>query len=270
MKTIKIGESYYNWSVEQYNWLAYTEIHIVNVVDDAEQLSIGIPSVSKNTKINPLLVRDCILFALQQAWTGQKVAYELALPIEKAMFSPLAFSCAAEQIVIKKLALKHQKKIALLAKSELKYQLDNLQKQLGFSLPRTLKQLYLNLGNSHNNSAFGLLKLYKEEGDKEATIIDLYKSLHTGYIKAWQWEFPRHFLPIMDWETGVYTLLDCQSIEGAVWVLDENLKTANNHWQNCLWKHCDSLTEWLKKWLESERYSSRAIWLEMYRTKGLI
>jgi len=265
--TIKIGQRHFQWVITPYHWLGYMECAISNTIDAEEQLIIIVEG--KDPKVfNPQNIRLWISFALNHAWYKEKRVYRVNKQDSQLNVILLTHSLSEEQTLVLGIQ-KYFTKQSLIEQSEISYQFKLLESDLGFPLPTLLKFLYWHLGNGNFGPDYGFYRLHEEANDKKLTLLEAYDQLHEEAIKDWDWILPNTYLPILYWGNEIYTLIDVSTAEAPVYVLDTNLKTADNLWKDCLWQHCPSLYEWLEKWQQGDE-TGRNLWLEMYKLKGLL
>lgn len=270
MDSISFGQHHYQWETTTYTWLQAIECTIYNISDPSQSLAIVLPD--KNAQIcTPNNVKSWVEFATRQGWKGGVGVYKIFEINQQTRISSLAHSLKQENQIAENLAKKFNKTTSALEKSEIKYQLERLEKALNLTLPTVLKLLYLHLGNGDFGPDYGFYALTENAKIKnqKITIAQAYKALHSEKIKDWDWELPQLLVPILYWGTDIYSLIDLSSPSAPVYVLDKNLKKEQGTWQSCYWLHCNSMMEWLQKWSEGDA-SGRDLWLGMYRVKGLI
>jgi len=268
MNRIVIGQQHYRWEVEVFTWLDAIECTIYNIIDP-EQCLVIIQSGTDRLLSSPQKVKEWINFALQEDWYTETRVYRLFEINGHNRMVRLQNSLAQEEKVVATLSQKFNHSTNGLEKSTLKYNLSKLENKIGLTLPSVIKQLYLELGNGDFGPDYGFFLLQEEEGNKKITLTQAYQELHGAKIKDWDWEFSKLLVPFLYWGADIYSLIDCGDPNGAVYVLDENLKNENTTWQSCVWKHCDSILDWLKQWSEGD-VSGRSLWLEMYKIRGLL
>jgi hypothetical protein len=268
MNTITVGQQHYRWEVEVFTWLDAIECTIYNNVDEKECLVI-IQNGTDELLSSPQKVKEWINFALQEHWYHETRVYRLFEINGHNRMVRLQNSLAQEATVIKALSQKFGRSTTGLEKSTLKYNLTKLEKKIGLTLPSVIKQLYLELGNGDFGPDYGFFLLEEVDGNKKITLDQAYQELHQAKIKDWDWELSKLLVPFLYWGADIYSLVDCGDPNGAVYVLDENLKDEKTTWQSCVWKHCGSILDWLKKWSEGDA-SGRSLWLEMYKLRGLL
>ena len=81
-------------------------------------------------------------------------------------------------------------------------QLEDVERQLGFSLPRLLRHLYLHLANGEVGFGYGILP--------GAQLLAEYRSIceETCFDGAWHW--PKLLIPLCSWGDTLYSYLDCE------------------------------------------------------------
>lgn len=268
MNTITIGQQHYQWKVVVHPWLEAMECVIHNIIDPMQELVV-VMNGTDETACNPQKVRLWVDFALQSGWYDNRFVLSL-LEIQGQMrVKILPYSLSDEAAVVKALSTKFQQAVPALKKSTIKHQLQEAEQKIGLALPSIFKQLYLTLGNGNFGPDYGFFALSNDGGGGKLTLDEAYRDVHQGHIKDWDWELPQLMVPFLYWGTNIYSLIDCARVDGAVYVLDENLKKDNNRWQDCIWEHCPTLMDWLEKWFEGDA-TGRNLWMEMYRIKGLV
>lgn len=270
MNSINFGQDHFQWEAIAFTWVAAMECTICDITDSAKRLIIILNDKNKDI-CTPNNVKLWIEFAVRQGWKKGTVIYKVFEINQQNRISSLHYSLTQETQLVEHLAKKFDKATTALEKSEIKFQLEKLEKTLGVILPTVLKMLYLYLGNGDFGPDYGFYALTEKSSTKnqKITILQAYKDIHNQKIKDWDWELPKLLIPIVYWGTEIYSFIDISTSETPVYVLDKNLKTEQNTWQSCFWLHCNSMMEWLEKWSQGD-VSGRSLWLEMYRVKGLI
>jgi len=124
--------------------------------------------------------------------------------------------------------------------------------QLGFTLPLLLKDIYLHVANGGFGPGYGLLGIhggaYEPIGDKQYTMLDLYKAFRNRRKNP---PWPDFLLPIAYWGCEIYSCVDCQLSEAPVFAFDPN-RHGDGPWRCDCRLHANSLTEWLRRWLDGE------------------
>lgn len=268
MNTIIIGQQHYRWDTSIHAWLQAVECTIYNIIDTVQELVIVMDGVD-STICTPQKVRGWIDFALNKGWGIEKRVYKVFEINQKNRITPLEYSLAEEAELAQLLATKFDKSLTSLEKSNIKYELNNLEEIINLKLPTVFKQLFLNLGNGNFGPDYGFFNLFEDSASRKITINEAYQDIQNANIKDWDWKLPQLFVPFLYWGADIYSIIDCSSPSGAIYVLDKNLKKEKSTWQSCVWLHCPTMMDWLKKWSESDM-SGRSLWLEMYQIKGLI
>lgn len=268
MNRIVIGQQHYHWEVKVFTWLNATECTIYNIIDPVQSLVIIQEGTGKGLS-SPQKVKEWINFALQNGWYSEMRVYRLFEINGHNRMVRLRHSLTKESKIVRTLSEKFNRSTNGLEKSTIKYNLTNLEQKIGLTLPPVIKQLYLELGNGDFGPDYGFFLLQEEEGKSKITLNQAYQELHQAKIKDWDWELSKLLVPFLYWGADIYSLVDCGDPDGAVYVLDENLKNEKTTWQSCVWQHCGSIVEWLEKWSEGD-ISGRSLWLEMYQLRGLL
>lgn len=267
MQTITIGQQHYKWTTTVFNWLERIECSIYNIVDPKQRLIIVYKGIDPEI-CSPRQIRTWVDFALTQGWYRSTFIYEMIPLAYQVQIRRLVYSLSEQQAVVDALAKRFNKQTPALEKSNLKYELQNLEEQLGYTLPQLLQQVYLNLGNGNFGPDYGFFSLNNLNDPQRPTLHEAYQSLHQQAIQDWDWKLPSSMLPFLDWGTDIYSLVDCSTPNAVVYTLDQNLKRENTTWESCLWEHT-TLLAWLQKWLEGD-VTGRALWMEMYQLRGLV
>lgn len=268
MNTVTIGQQHYRWDISIHTWLHAIECTIYNIIDPAQKLVII--KEGTDTKIcTPQNLKLWINFALNQGWYRETRVYKLFEINNSLRIGLMKHSLAEEAAITQVLADRLGKSTTALEKSEIKSQFVDLEKTIELVLPTIFKQLYLTLGNGDFGPDYGFFTLFENPNIDKITIEQAYQKVHHANIKDWDWELPKLLVPFLYWGSDIYSLIDCSSPYGAIYVLDKNLKKENATWQSCVWEHCPSMMDWLQKWSQSDT-SGRSLWLEMYQLKGLI
>jgi|GEM_PF-3216472 len=266
--TVTIGQQHYQWKTIDYPWLNAVECTIHNIIDPEQQLVMVLNKIDKGF-CTPQQVKLWINFALGQGWYSEKRVYNLFKMRNQIRVYPVKYSLSDEHDLTAALAERFDKKIASLHKSAINAQLTALEESVNVFLPSIIKQLYLNLGDGDFGPDYGFFALTEHNLKKKTTLNEAYHQVHDDTIKDWDWELPRTLVPFMYWGADIYSMLDCSTTQGGVYVLDKNLKKKYGTWQSCVWQHCPDMLVWLEKWLAGD-HSGRGLWLEMYQLKGLI
>lgn len=270
MNTIIVGQQHYHWKVQAFSWLKASECTIYNLTDSQAQLSIVL-SNTDNQLCTPQQINTWIDIALREGWYSERKNYRLIYRYNTPYLLPIPNSLQEEKKLIEQI-VQHDSSITTpttLEKSNIAYQWEVLEKNLGFVLPTALQQLYYNLGNGNFGPDYGFFPLEPSSTSDKITLLEAYKKLQQANVVDWDWQLPKESLPFLYWGADIYSVIDASTVNYAVYVLDMNLKKTHTTWQECYWLHCNTFFEWLKKWSEGEQ-SGRSLWLEMYQLRGLL
>lgn len=269
MNTITVGQQHYRWEVRTYTWLKSMECAIFNLVDPLERLYI-VAQTLDTSFCTPRQVAIWIDTALRHEWYSNTKVFQHWWVGNAPHLIERAMGLFQEASLIEDIAQKHPDyQTTALQKSTISYQWEQLHEATQLVIPTALQALYLKLGNGHFGPDHGFFLLEEDPNSTKRTLLEAYRDLQQANLHDFDWGFPAHMLPFMYWESDIYSLVDCSSLEAPVYILDFNLKQKDNHWRDCYWKQYDSLADWLDIWSRDEP-SGRALWLDMYRAKGLI
>lgn len=258
-KTLLLGEQYYNWIVQDKQPFDYQELKIWGAEGNQKELIVDV--LDKNN-ITPNQVHQMIEYALSNNWATRWRWQPNQAPIQ------VVHSLAEEHDLTIAVSKRMQKRVAGIDRVVQKTQINTLESYLELSLPTLFKQLYLYVADGDFGPDYGFFPLL-EDTKERLSIWSVYQDVKDSGMQEYDWEWSNSLVPFLHWGTNIYSCIDCQSLEGSIWVLDTNLKETRRHWKECVWKHTDSLYEWLLIWLKANDYG-RALWLDMYRKKGLI
>ena len=258
-KTLLVGDRYYSWLVMNKQPFDYQELKLWQVEGDQKELIVDI--IDKNT-ITPHKVHQMVECALNGVWATRW----RWLPEQEP--TQTHYSLEEERALAAQVSQRMQKRVPSIERAGEMTQLRTLEGYLGMSLPTMFQQLYLYVSDGDFGPDYGFFPLL-EDTKERLSVWSVYQDMRDAEMQEYDWEWPDHLVPFLHWGTNIYSCIDCQNLEGSVWVLDTNLKETRKHWQECVWKHTETLYEWIKIWLDADDYG-RALWLDMYRKKGLI
>jgi hypothetical protein len=115
---------------------------------------------------------------------------------------------------------------------------------LGYALPPLLRRLYTTVGNGGFGPGYGLLGLDGGHTDDGQTALSLWQKSEI---------LPRALLPICHWGCAIYSLVDCSTIDGAMWGLDPN-PVPDEEEDKALFPQTVTFAEWLARWVECRLY----------------
>ena len=134
------------------------------------------------------------------------------------------------------------------------------ERRLGFNLPQTLRQIYLEVANGGFGPGYGVIGV--EGGftdDLGHTVADLYESYRRPDPEDPSWQWPEAFLPICHWGCGVYTVVDCGRQPSPVYFADVGVKEPGEEMETILLPHKPSFEAWLGDWLDGKN-----LWNEVW------
>lgn len=131
--------------------------------------------------------------------------------------------------------------------------LTSTERRLGFSLPQTLRKIYLNVANGGFGPGYGVMGV--EGGftdDLEHTVADLYESYRQSDPEDPSWQWPEQFLPICHWGCVIYSVVDCSRSPGPIYFADISVKEPGEPMQTIMHLHKPSFEVWLGDWLDGK------------------
>ena len=134
------------------------------------------------------------------------------------------------------------------------------ERELGFSLPSELKEIYLEVANGGIGPGFKILGVKgghtSDEGD---SISELYTILGGSDPEDPEWKWPKGLVPFCHWGCAIYSCFDATK-EGCpvVW-FDPNMREIGEPMEQQFIPHKKSLTEWFEGWLNGDD-----LWAETY------
>lgn len=269
MNTITVGQQHYRWEVRTYTWLKSMECAVFNLVDPLERLYIVAQTLETNF-CTPRQVAVWIDLALRHGWYSNTKVFQHWWVGHAPQLIERTMGLYQEAFLIEDVAQQYpDHQTTALQKSAISAQWEELHETTQLVIPTALQALYLELGNGHFGPDHGFFLLDEDSNSTKYTLLEAFQALQQANLHDLDWGLPAHVLPFMYWESDIYSLIDCSSLEASVYILDLNLKKPHNHWKDCYWKHCDSFVDWLEAW-SKDVHSGRRLWLDMYRAKGLI
>lgn len=277
MNTITVGQQHYRWEVRTYTWLRCLECAVFNLIDPLERLYIILPTTDQST-CTQQQVAIWVDAALRNGWYSNTKVFQQYWAGHTPHLLERPYSLYQEQCLVEEITRQHTaQKPSALEKSNLCARWEEVENVLKLSIPTALKQLYLEMGNGGFGPEQGFFLLEDDHQMTRKTLLEAYQELHRANIRDVDWVLPSNFLPFLYWGSDIYSMIDCSTTAAPVYVLDMNLRknpsksTAQtyNTWKSCCWQHYTSLIDWLEEWSRDEP-SGRALWLDMYRVKGLL
>lgn len=134
------------------------------------------------------------------------------------------------------------------------------EKLLGFSLPQTLRRIYLNVANGGFGPGYGVMGV--EGGftdDLGHTVADLFETYRKPDPEDPAWQWPEQFLPICHWGCVVYSAVDCSQPTSPVYFVDVGVKDIGASMETIIKLHKPSFEIWLDDWL-----NGKDLWHEVW------
>jgi hypothetical protein len=115
---------------------------------------------------------------------------------------------------------------------------------IGRPLPSILRSLYLSVANGGFGPGYGVLGVRDgHEDDTRRTAVGLFE-------QRW-WVRPNIVLwPLCHWGCAIYSLVNCNSADGAIWAFDPNPGPV----EEAVFPQELSLHDWFERWLESKLF----------------
>ena len=144
------------------------------------------------------------------------------------------------------------------------HEVASTEKRLGFSLPATLRTIYLHIANVGFGPGYGVMGVAGGfTDDLGNTVADLYQSYREPYAEDPAWQWPDSLLPICHWGCVVYSAVDCSSRMAPVYMVDVGMKEPGTPMKSIIRLQKPSIDAWLSDWLDG-----RDLWDEFYVSKG--
>lgn len=138
------------------------------------------------------------------------------------------------------------------------------EERLDFSLPPTLRTIYLCVANGGFGPGYGVMGV--EGGftdDLGNNVADLYMSYRKPYPEDPTWQWPDSLLPICHWGCVVYSAVDCGSPVAPVYMAEVGAKEPGEPMESIITLQKTSFDEWISDWFEG-----KDLWREFYLSKG--
>jgi hypothetical protein len=137
------------------------------------------------------------------------------------------------------------------------------EKQLGFSLPPLLKQIFTEIGNGGFGPGYGLIGLTNGVPDDTGkTGPAIYRMFRDGDPEDPTWAWPKGLLPICHWGCAILSCVDCADPGFRMRIFDPNVH-GNGDWTDAFFEESPSFGEWIRAWA-----SGAALWDRMYGEEG--
>jgi hypothetical protein len=145
--------------------------------------------------------------------------------------------------------------------------LANAEKELGFTLPQTLRMIYLEVANGGIGPSFGLLGITGgATGEQSGNAVDVYRAYRSHNDldhddedlseNERNWHWPESMLPICYHGCTVYVCINCKLPDPPVCIVD----VGNQDWNEPFEQTAPSLAAWFETWLR-ETDSPEPSWL---------
>jgi hypothetical protein len=125
-------------------------------------------------------------------------------------------------------------------------ELEMTETQLGFALPAFLKRLYLEIANGGFGPGYGLIGTTGGARDDRGFIRDLHAADNEPARRTRHPNWPEHAIRICNWGCGLYSLVDCSSLEMILFNPDAD----ENEFPNQLMPHRTTLPEFWQAWVD--------------------
>lgn len=110
---------------------------------------------------------------------------------------------------------------------------------IGYSLPRLLRSLYLEVANGGFGPRYGILGVRGGvPGDGVRDLVEVQLDLAADRDPL----YPPWLISIFTWGCGIWSLVDCRDPAGQMWSFDGNNDTLRQHEQ--------TISDWLALWLQ--------------------
>jgi hypothetical protein len=130
---------------------------------------------------------------------------------------------------------------------------DEAERVVGFSFPRLLRRLYLEVANGGFGPGYGILGLRGGHRDGDGyTLLDAHRLWHER--SGGGSPLPRGLLPICDWGCGICSFVDCTTDEGVMWACDPNPGIDDDVFREPL-----DLATWLERWVDGNLHQPAII-----------
>jgi len=266
--SIYVGKDAYQWNAYQNQEFNYWEVDVRKIGRKSYRVVFD---SWEQKKIQPQMVRQWIEMALKKGGFEQKE--EMRYEVRATVLYPKNLSYREETTWIQKQAdFYGHKQPDVLLRHERRTWVADAEQELGLSFPYLLKLLYIYFGNGNFGPSQGILPLFQEQATRSGQLglVELHQFFQHRKKKDATWQVPHTYIFFMDWGNDIYSAIDVGQFDTPVYVLDNNLKTLENSWDYCMWKHSDSLYDWVKMWLDNKDESGRVLWMDMYKKRGLI
>jgi hypothetical protein len=131
--------------------------------------------------------------------------------------------------------------------------LESAEKMLGFALPVTLRQIYLQVGNGGFGPGYGLLGLPGgATDDLGENVVSLYQGYHQSNPDDPYWDWPQRLLPLCYLGCAMYASVDCNTTEGVMIWFEPNPHQDGKTWDDAFIPLAPSIDAWLQAWLEGK------------------
>lgn len=137
---------------------------------------------------------------------------------------------------------------------------ESAERDLGFSLPPILREIYLKVANGGIGPGCKILGVEgghtSDEGD---SISELYITLGSPDLDDIEWQWPKGLVPFCHWGCAIYSCFDINREGCPVIWFDPNMREIGEPMNQQFTPHKKSLNEWLEGWLNGVD-----LWAETY------
>ncbi|MFN3648711.1 MAG: SMI1/KNR4 family protein [Armatimonadota bacterium] len=128
--------------------------------------------------------------------------------------------------------------------------------KLGFSLPPTLRLLYLRVGNGGFGPGYGLMGVAEGAADDEGETVETWYARRraAGPDEA-GWRWPHRLLPLCSYGCAIYCCVDAASPEEPVLRFDPSEAAEEGAYEDCLSPEGYSLRAWMADWAAGWGYN---------------
>lgn len=264
---LQIGSIYFQFSQESAYRPKRQFVHL-RALDQPEQ-ELQIEILDRDSALSPKEIEPFLRWAVDRAW-GREAADCWKLQQRGRVLTVVEHLIRDERVLAEEVrALQGGKPLAAFEQQQNWQELEQLGEDLGLQWPSAWQQLYIyNSVDGGWGPDAGFFPLFPTTVHQH-NIKSSYQHFQKDHPAHKLWRRKDKLVPFLHWGTDVYSLLDTSTNDGAVYSFDLNLKQEDNRWEDCLWKHQESLYQWMKFWMESEDYGL-ALWRNMYEQKGML
>ena len=127
--------------------------------------------------------------------------------------------------------------------------IDDVEKELRFLLPDTLKELYLEVGNGGFGPGYGVMGIPGGFTDDQGNdILSLYNSYRESDPEDPSWLWPEGLVPICHWGCVIYSCVHCLEENMPVYNADIGVIGNDDPVESILKLDKPSFDEWVMSW----------------------